>query len=125
MGFHDSSARMCPASSATMSPDRCQERNAPTFPVSNATTFQDSSVTTFLASSASRCPSRSVMPPSQLTEMESKEENFLLITSLSPPPPTIPLHTSVDFENTLVNSILCHFHPISIIFICRHYLSIT
>merc|ERR1711874_375568 len=105
-------------------------RNAPTFPVSNATTFQDSSVTTFLprsaltsqessartfpGSSASRCPSRSVMPPSQLTEMESKEENFLLITSLSPPPPTIPLHTSVDFENTLVNSILCHFHPISI-----------
>merc|ERR1712203_856592 len=136
MGFPDSNARMFPVNSVPMSPDRHPGRNATTFPVSNATMCQDSSVTTFLASnvatfrrrsvptspesnartfpasSASRCPSRSVRPPSQPTELESREENsFLNTLSLSPPAPNTPsnpLHPLVDFENILVNSILCH-----------------
>ena len=68
----------------------------------------------FPVSSASRCPSRSVMPPSQLTEMESKEENIFLNTSLSPTLTTTPSHAEVDLENILVNSTLCHFNPISL-----------
>merc|ERR1711981_430554 len=134
----DSSVRTFQDSSVTMLPDRFQGRTVRTFPDSNATTCQDRSVTTSLASnvamflrrsvptsqessartfpdsSASRCPSRSVTPPSQLTE--SKEENSFLNTSLSHPAPItpFPLQASVDFENILVNSILCHFHPISL-----------
>merc|ERR1712025_1188962 len=114
MGFQDSSVTTSPASNVAM------------FLPRSVPTSQGSSVRTFLASSASRCPSRSVTPPSQLTE--SKEENILLNMSLSPSAPTTTLHTSVDFEHFLVNSISCHSHHIlyvSTIFICRHYLSIT
>merc|ERR1712025_1551826 len=110
MGFQDSSVTTSPASNVAM----FRPRSVPT--------SQESSVRTFLASSANRCPSRSVTPPSQLTE--SKEENIILNMSLSHP--NTPLNTSVDFEYFLVNSILCHSHHIlyvSTIFICRHYLS--
>merc|ERR1711953_70935 len=109
---HDNSARMFLARSVTTS----LASNVVMFLPRSVPTSQESSVRTFPGSSASRCPSRSVTPPSQHTDKESKEEIFFLNTSLSPLAPTtpFPLQALVDFETILVNSIFCHFHQISL-----------
>merc|ERR1711981_1037200 len=123
----DRSVPMCPDSSVAMSPDRSaamsRDSSVRTFQDSSVRMFlrrsvptsQESSVRTFPASSASRCPSRSVTPPSQLMESKRRKplpqhESF----SSSPPHPLPLLQASVDFENILVNSILCHFHHLSL-----------